>query len=199
MYNCYLGGSLAGLQPLALESFSVTPEDESVSCSVVSDSLWPHEPARLLCPWNSAGKNTGVGSHCLLQGIFWSRDWTWVFCTAGRFFTVWATRAREATPEGGGMEILAWENGFLGIEMSFNRKWKNRWEVAARSCGKVWRKEWQARWRGLGIMRLRDGERASEASLLVRACHLLFLWPLLQSIPRFSSFFRSSYFLPIAQ
>ena len=29
--------------------------------------LWP---ARLLCPWHSPGKNTGVGSHFLLQGIF---------------------------------------------------------------------------------------------------------------------------------
>ena len=27
-------------------------------------------PARLLCPWDSPGKNTGVGSHSLLQGIF---------------------------------------------------------------------------------------------------------------------------------
>ena len=27
-------------------------------------------PARLLCPWNSSGKNTGVDSHSLLQGIF---------------------------------------------------------------------------------------------------------------------------------
>ena len=26
--------------------------------------------ARLLCPWDSAGKNTGVGRHALLQGIF---------------------------------------------------------------------------------------------------------------------------------
>ena len=40
--------------------------------SVVSDSLWPHGlwPTRLLCPWNSPGKNTGVGCHALLQGIF---------------------------------------------------------------------------------------------------------------------------------
>ena len=38
--------------------------------SAVSDSLWPHEPTRLLCPWNSAGQNTGVGSHSLLQGVF---------------------------------------------------------------------------------------------------------------------------------
>ena len=36
-----------------------------VSRSVVSDSLQPHGlwPARLLCSWNSPGKNTGVGSH----------------------------------------------------------------------------------------------------------------------------------------
>ena len=27
-------------------------------------------PARLLCPWDSPGKNTGVGCHALLQGIF---------------------------------------------------------------------------------------------------------------------------------
>ena len=33
-------------------------------------TLWPHEPARLLCPWDSPGKNTGVGFHALLQGIF---------------------------------------------------------------------------------------------------------------------------------
>ena len=47
---------------------------ESVSGSVVSDSLWPYglQPTRLLCPWDSPGKNTGVGSHFLLQGIFWT-------------------------------------------------------------------------------------------------------------------------------
>ena len=33
----------------------------------MSDSLRPHE---LYSPWNSLGKNTGVGSHSLLQGIF---------------------------------------------------------------------------------------------------------------------------------
>ena len=38
----------------------------------MSDSLQPHrvQPARLLCPWNSPGQNTGVGSRSLLQGIF---------------------------------------------------------------------------------------------------------------------------------
>ena len=34
-------------------------------CSVVSNSLQPHglQPARLLWPWDSPGKNTGVGVH----------------------------------------------------------------------------------------------------------------------------------------
>ena len=42
------------------------------SHSVMSDSLWPHglEPTRLLCPWGSPGKNSEVGCHALLQGIF---------------------------------------------------------------------------------------------------------------------------------
>ena len=39
---------------------------------VAFDSLQPHglQPARLLCLWASPGKNTGVGCHALLQGIF---------------------------------------------------------------------------------------------------------------------------------
>ena len=42
-----------------------------LSCSVVSDSLWPHElyPAKFLCPRNPPGKNSAVGYHFLLQGI----------------------------------------------------------------------------------------------------------------------------------
>ena len=43
-----------------------------VSCSVMSQSLRPYglQSARLLCPWNSSGKNTGVGNHSLLQVFF---------------------------------------------------------------------------------------------------------------------------------
>ena len=32
--------------------------------------LTPWTVARLLCPWNSSDKNTGVTCHFLLQGIF---------------------------------------------------------------------------------------------------------------------------------
>ena len=36
---------------------------------VMSDSLQPHglQPTRLICPWDSPGKNTGVGCHFLLH------------------------------------------------------------------------------------------------------------------------------------
>ena len=64
----------------------------SVLCSVVSDSLRPHglQPTRLLCPWDSPDKNTGVGCRALLQGIFPTQGSTQVSCIAGAcgFFTV---------------------------------------------------------------------------------------------------------------
>ena len=43
-----------------------------LSHSVVSDSVRPRglQPSRLLCPWDSPGKNTGVDCHAFLQGIF---------------------------------------------------------------------------------------------------------------------------------
>ena len=44
----------------------------NVSVAESALTLWPCglEPARLLCPWDSPGKNTGVGCHALLQSIF---------------------------------------------------------------------------------------------------------------------------------
>ena len=38
----------------------------------MSNFMRPHglQPARLLCPWDSPGKNIGVGCHALLQGTF---------------------------------------------------------------------------------------------------------------------------------
>ena len=45
--------------------------EKSVTHSVVSDSLTPWTAAHwTLCPWDSPGKNTRVGCHGLLQGIF---------------------------------------------------------------------------------------------------------------------------------
>ena len=67
------------------------------SRSVLSDSWRPHESlARLLCPWDSPGKNTGVGWHFLEKEIL-PRNQTRVSCVAGRFFTIWAMREAQST------------------------------------------------------------------------------------------------------
>ena len=72
-------------------------------CSVMSDSLGPHGlwPSRLLYPWDSLGKNTGVGCHALLQRIFTTQGSNLgllyvlhrqeITNPAGRFFTTHAT------------------------------------------------------------------------------------------------------------
>ena len=54
-------------------------------------------PGRPLCPWDSSGKNTGVGCHLLLQGIFptWEDTkpkYLMFPALAGRFLTARATR-----------------------------------------------------------------------------------------------------------
>ena len=59
----------------------------------MSDSLLSHglQPASLLCPWGSLGKNTGVIAIPFSKGSSWHRDWIWVSCIASRFFTVGPT------------------------------------------------------------------------------------------------------------
>ena len=56
----------------------VTQYHGYVCAKCVSACLRPQglQPTRLLCPWDSPGKSTGVGCHALLQGIFPPRDWT---------------------------------------------------------------------------------------------------------------------------
>ena len=47
-----------------------------LSCPVLSNSLWPEglQLPRQLCPWDSPGKNSGIGCHALLQGIFSTQE-----------------------------------------------------------------------------------------------------------------------------
>ena len=62
------------LPPWSLSlSLSLThTHTHTLSYSVMSDCFSPHglQPTRLHCPWDAPGKNTGVGFHFLLQGIF---------------------------------------------------------------------------------------------------------------------------------
>ena len=60
---------------------------EDCTCVLCAEPLWlfvfdSETPwtvaARLLCPWDSPGKSTGVGCHALLWGSSWPRKWTHV-------------------------------------------------------------------------------------------------------------------------
>ena len=57
----------------------------------MSNSLWPHGllPTRLLCPWDSPGKNTGVGCHFLLQGVFLTQGSNPGLPHCSKHFTIW--------------------------------------------------------------------------------------------------------------
>ena len=76
LYITYPKSSHLGL-PESKNRCLVSIQEHSQSCccccccvaSVVSDSVQPHrwQPTRLPCPWDSPGKNTGVGCHFLLQ------------------------------------------------------------------------------------------------------------------------------------
>ena len=50
------------------------------------------QPIRLLCPWDSPGKNTEVGCHFLLDGIFLTQELNPGLPIAGRRFINWATQ-----------------------------------------------------------------------------------------------------------
>ena len=59
------------------------------SCLTVCDPM-DYRPARLLCPWDTPGKNTGVIPFSKRSSR--PRDWTQISCIAGRFFTIWTFR-----------------------------------------------------------------------------------------------------------
>ena len=59
--------------------------------SLVLDQI-PKFITLFLCPWDSPGKNTGVGCHSLLQGIFPTQGrWTQVSCMGRWGLYHWAT------------------------------------------------------------------------------------------------------------
>ena len=59
-------------------------------------TLWDPMDHRLLCPWDSPGKSTGVGCPSPPKGSSQSRDQIEVSCIAGGFFTLWAIRENES-------------------------------------------------------------------------------------------------------
>ena len=88
-------GPLGDLLSLPSHIFFSCLEGSCVlSRSVMSDSFQPYGlwTASLLCPLDFSGKNTGVGCHFLLQGIFPTQDSNPVSpALAGGFFTTSTT------------------------------------------------------------------------------------------------------------
>ena len=100
-------------------------------CSVTSGSLWPYQlqAAKLLCLWDSRGKNTGVHYRFLLQGIFQTQGWNWVsWLSISQNYLQWTRQertwevqphrvsGRETKPTGGkvseggeGSNLCFWE------------------------------------------------------------------------------------------
>ena len=64
---------------------------------------WSHglQPTRLLCPWDFPGKSTGVGCHCLLQGLPKGFFLAWFprYRHYSNKVTFWDPRARTSTCE----------------------------------------------------------------------------------------------------
>ena len=85
------------LQARILEWAIISFSNVCEVASVMSDSVQPYglQPPRLLCPWDSPGKNTRMGCRALLQGIFLTQGWNprllRLPALAIRFFTTSAT------------------------------------------------------------------------------------------------------------
>ena len=52
--------------------------------------------SRLLCPWNSPGKTTGVVAISFFRRSSWLRDWTCVSCIGRWILYHWATREAQS-------------------------------------------------------------------------------------------------------
>ena len=85
------------LSLLTVTAMSLDGKLESSNCTVKSLShaqfFATHglQPTRFLCPWDFAGKDTGMGCHFLLQEIFLTQGSNMGLLNC-RFFTDWATR-----------------------------------------------------------------------------------------------------------
>ena len=91
-------------------------------------SLWPHgvQPTRLLCLWDSPGKNTGVGCHALPQGFCLTQGANTCLLhlptLASRFFTIRTTwEAQNSIVEIAHNLGSSWPSAFRGESESVSQ------------------------------------------------------------------------------
>jgi len=107
--------------------------------SVVSDSVRPHkrQPTRLPRPWDSPGKNTGVGCHALLQGIFLTQGLN--LCLLGLLH--WQVGSLPLAPPGKPhVHLIHSFSLYLNsiTHMSRHYGWYNNYPR------RLWRRQWQS-------------------------------------------------------
>ena len=102
----------------------------------MSDSVQPHrwQPTRLLCPWDSPGKNIGVACHFLLQCMKVK-----LLSHVQLFMTPW-TAAHPARPVPGILQArtLEW------VAISFSNAWKVKLLSRVQLLATPWTAAYQA-------------------------------------------------------
>ena len=121
----------------------------------MSNSLRPHRlwPTRLLRPWDSPGKNTGVVAISLSRGSSRPRDRTWVPHIAGRCFTLWAIKEAQILEKAKiimkkGNDYLAWKipwtEKFRRLQSMGSQRVRHDWATSLSLFTFMhWRRKWQ--------------------------------------------------------
>ena len=105
--------------PLQVKSWLSSKRKRKVKVTQLSDFLWPHGP---YSPWNFPGKNTGVGSLSLLQGIFptWGSNPGLPYCR----------RILYQLSHKGSPRILEW----VAYPFCSGSFWPRNWTGVSNSC-----------------------------------------------------------------
>ena len=129
-----------------------------------ASSLWPHGlyPARLFCPRNSPGKNTGMGCHFLLQDTFkfslnkqvynWSRWAEDLYIAAGYSVGLLSRFSRvrlcvtpiDGSPPGSAVPGILQARILEWVAISFSNAWKRKVKVKSLSCVRLLATLWTA-------------------------------------------------------
>ena len=91
-------------------------------CPTLSSPMGCSLPVHVICPWDSPGKNIGVGCHFLLQGIFLIQGLNLCLLSllhwqADFFFKLWVTREAQIQSLRSNMPNNAAKVGFLSLKL----------------------------------------------------------------------------------
>ena len=87
--------------------------------SLLPHGLWP----RLLCPQDSQGKNTGVGCHALLQGVFLTQGWNLCLCNMGDLGLIPGLGRSPGEGKGYPLQYSGLENSMNCIVHGVTKSW----------------------------------------------------------------------------